>query len=91
MIPRTPAVNYLVAQLLVRLRGEVPGNAKLPPPPSKIERQELRAAISIVLDELRAEFSDLGSRATSDLALGKQLDILIDEALTRVEVASDRF
>ena len=90
MIPRTPAVNYLIAQFLARLRDEDPSNAKLPPRPETFERREVRAAVAIVLEQIRIEFASLGSRTTGDPDLQKQVDAAIDEALTRVEAAADR-
>jgi hypothetical protein len=90
MIPRTPAVTYLIAHFLARLRDEDPSDAKLPPRPERVERREVRAALAIVLEQMRVEFASLGSRATCDPDLRKQLDASIDEALTRVEAAADR-
>ena len=90
MIPRTPAVRYFIAYFLARLCDEDLSNAKLPPRPETIERQELRAALPIVLGQMRTEFASFGSRATCDPNLQKRLDADIDKALTRIEAASDR-
>jgi hypothetical protein len=90
MIPRTPAVTYLIAHFLARLRDEDPGNAKLPPRPEKVEKWELRAALAIVLAQIRIEFASFGSRATCDPGLRQRLDAAIDEGLTRTEAVADR-
>jgi hypothetical protein len=90
MIPRTPAVEYLIAYFLARLCDENPSDVKLPPRPEKVARSELRAALSIVLEQMRIGFASFGSRATCDPELRKQLDVAMDEALTRIEAASDR-
>jgi hypothetical protein len=90
MIPQTPAVKYLIAHFLARLRDEDLSEADLPPRPERVERREVRAALSIILEQARIEFASFGSRATCDLDLQKQLDAAIDAALTRVESAADR-
>jgi hypothetical protein len=90
MIPRTPAVNYLIARFLAGLRDEDPSDAELPPRPEKVEKWELRAALSIVLEQMRVEFASLGSRATCDPELRNWLDDAVDRALTRIEAAADR-
>ena len=89
MIPRNPAVTYLIAYYVVRMRGEDPSSAELPPRPDKVEIWELRAALSIILEEMRMEFA-LSSQAICDPGLRKRLDADMDEALTRVEAAADR-
>ena len=89
MIPRTPAVNYLIARFLARLRDQDPSEAELPARPEMAERREVRAALSIILEQARSEFASFGSRATRDPHLQKLLDVAMDELLTRVEAASD--
>ena len=90
MIPRTPAVTYLIAHFLARLRDEDPGNAKLPPRPEKVEKWELRAALAIALERMRLEFASFGSRATCNPDMREALDAAMDEALARIEAAADR-
>jgi len=51
MIPRIPAVNYLIARFLARLRDEDPSEAELPARPEMVERREVRAALSIILEQ----------------------------------------
>jgi hypothetical protein len=90
MIPHSPVVRYLIAQFLARLRDEDPSDAKLPPRPEKVERWELRAALSIVLEQMRTEFASFGSRATCNPDMREALDAAMDEALARIEAAADR-
>jgi hypothetical protein len=91
MIPRTPGVEYLIAHFCALLCDQDPSSAKLPPRPERVERREVRAALSIILEQARIEFASFGSRATCDPELRKQLDVAVDEALTRIEAAADRF
>jgi hypothetical protein len=89
MIPRTPGVRYLISKFIGRLRDEDPRNGKLPPRPDNLEAWELRAALSIVLEEMRAEFACLGSRINADAEVRDRLDAYIDGALTRTESVID--
>jgi hypothetical protein len=88
MIPQTKGIEYLVAHFCALLCDGYPSSAKLPRRPEKVERWELRAALSIVLEQMRIEFASFGS--TCDPELRKQLDVAMDEALTRIEAAADR-
>jgi hypothetical protein len=87
MIPYTPAVRYLVRQLIAGLRDQVLSEHEPVPRPEKVAEWELRAALAIVTKELRAEFESLGSRVTCDPDLRRQLDAYVDQALTRIEAA----
>jgi hypothetical protein len=90
MITRSPVGRYWIAHFLARLCDEEPSSAELPPRPDKVEAWELRAALSMVLEEMRLEFASLGSRVTCHPDLRRKLDCCVDQALTRIESAIDR-
>jgi hypothetical protein len=86
MIPQT---EYLIAHFCALLCDGYPSSAKLPPRPEEVRRWELTEALSVILEQMRIEFASLGSRATCDPDLRKQLDAAMDEALSRIEAAAD--
>ena len=90
MIPRTPAIEYLVGKFMVGLLDEHPNKAELPPRPGKVAKWELRAACAIIIDEMRAGFADLGSQTDCDPAMRLRIDAEVDAVLTRLESLLDR-
>jgi hypothetical protein len=89
MIPRTPAIEYLVSKFIAELLDEHPGKAALPPRPEKVAKWELRAAFAIIMEEMRAGFAGLGSHANCDPAMRLRIDAEMDAMLTRLESKLD--
>jgi hypothetical protein len=90
MIPRTPAIEYLVSKFIAGLHGRPLEKAELPPRPEKVGRWELRAALAIAVEEMRAEFAGIGSRVNCGPDMRQQLDVSMDHALTHIESALDQ-
>jgi hypothetical protein len=90
MIPRTPAIEYLVRKFMVGLLDEHPDEAELPPRPEQVARWELRAAFAIIIEAMREGFASPGSRINCDPAMRLRIDAEVDAVLTRLEGKLDR-
>jgi hypothetical protein len=50
----------------------------------------LRAALAIIIEEMRAGFADFGSRIDCDPAMRRRIDAEVDAALRRIESEIDK-
>jgi hypothetical protein len=91
MIPRTPAIEYLISKFIADLLDERPGKPDLPTRPTKVAKSDLCAAFAIIIEEMRAGFADLGSQTNCEPATRLRIDAEVDEILTRFESRLDRF